>query len=205
METKIDGRKLTIEHFLNKRLKGEQVGDFTAYPMYVKVIFAQKTHLFRSRLMEHNYIEEDIENDDSIKKYKQKELMIIQDIIIPMAQSFDKEIFYLRFEVRTNKIKNSFKLYLIDILSETNVDNITGIEKVSEETNIFIELSKYIETEVKDDLKIGMDGDVLWFDWDRQIAQEYKKYLSDRYPVKKVDKIINLITKETIHYPSKLQ
>jgi hypothetical protein len=208
METKIDGRKLTVEHFLNKRLKGEQYGEKIAYPMYVKMIYAQKTHLFRSKLMDGYYFEDDEKTDALIATNGQKEIAIIEYVVNnKMLKKFDKGVFYLFLEIRTHRIKNSFKLYLSDTLSSINLDSsyIEKFEKVREDINVFIELSKYIDSEVSDDLKIDTDDDILWFDWQMQIEQEYRKYLSDKYSVEKVDEIIQLITSETLHHPSRLK
>ncbi len=202
MEKKINGRKLKVEHFLNKRLKGDtDDSGMKMYPMYVKVVYAQSTMLIRSKLMQGHYYDNETEIIRLVNEYGKKEIEIIDDILQELDDKFEKEIFYLRFELRTHKIVAAFREHIAVLASE--ITTTRHLIAIKEELEILIKLTAFMEQHIPADLLI--DGDVLLYDWEKTHKESYKEHLQAQYSESKIKQMLDEIYTITIAYPSILK
>lgn len=74
-------KKITIQHYLNKKLKHSVRNGITEYSVYVRVSYGRKNERIKSDWIMHPCSEYDFENNKQILELKQYESDIITDIL----------------------------------------------------------------------------------------------------------------------------
>ena len=122
--------KITVKHYLNKRLRASFFNNALEYPVYVRVSYGRKNERIKSDWIVHPCSEYDFENNEHIIKLKEYESEIINDII-EMSGDNDFDL-SARLGCSQDYITELFK----DFMFDKNEIKEQVINYVSEKANI---------------------------------------------------------------------
>lgn len=131
------GKKLTIEYFLNDKLKGTtnnsaSTKPITTYPIYLRVVYFGMTLNIKSKLYVKEVTKEDFETAVSSSLIK-KEQEIVFSLIESYGEDFDKTHFYTDFNNCAIKMSKLF----INILAGYNQSVFGNMENELTEEQIY--------------------------------------------------------------------
>ena len=73
--------KITVSHYLNKRLKPRTINGLDIYPVYIRVTYGRKNHKIKSVWIVHELSDFEFSNDLKISKLKDYESKLILNIL----------------------------------------------------------------------------------------------------------------------------
>lgn len=172
--------KITVKHYLNKRLRPSFINGVFEYPVYLRVSYGRKNERVKSDWIVHTCSEHDFHNDIHIIELKQYESEIVSDIV---KQAGDKEFnLSARLSHSKNNISDIFLGYMFD---KHEIKN-----QIIDYVSIKADISKSI-------LNPYFNTELHYYQW----TELYEKEIFNDKTKEKIIYLSMLLEFEEINYP----